>query len=149
MGVALSDEAKLLARRCLSWLIDFSFIALLQAIFLGCAALFALDPQQQDKVLLMHICSAVTLIVLTVFLPAAGNGQTIGEHLCKITIHPKTGVRRKIWEIAIRELLCKVLLAPFIVSVLVIDYVVRLCLIQKTPHDELLLDYFLMTKVSG
>lgn len=134
-------------RRMLSWLVDYLVSAGLVSVFYFCAGVFYLDPQTAEQGHLMLACAVVTVLLLTVYLPVRGGGQTLGERLLRVRVVNLRGGDRTYLQCFVRECVIKVALGPCFLVFMLLDYVILGLVVHREPNYACILDYFLRTRV--
>lgn len=136
-----------MARRALSWAIDFVLNAGLVSLFYFCAVVFYLDAATEAQGHLMLVCAVVALLLLTVYLPATTGGQSLGERICRIAVVPRDGRPRTALSCFVRECVLKIALGPFLAVFCALDYGILGCIVHRDPDHELIVDFFCKTRV--
>ena len=144
---ALGEGVVLFVRRALSWALDFVVSAGLVSVFYFCAGVFYLDEATVPQGNLMLVCAVVTLLLLTVYIPYRSGGQTLGERIFSLRVVNRDGSPRSAVQIFVRECVLKVGFGPFVAAFCVLDYVALGLIYHRDPEPDLILDYFLKTRV--
>lgn len=141
------EGAALFARRALSWALDYLVSAGLVSVFYFCAGVFYLDEATANEGNLMLVCAVVTLLLLTVYLPYRSGGQTLGERALRLRVVNRDGSGRGAVQLFVRECVLKVAFGPFVGAFCILDYVVLGLIFHRDPEPDLIMDYFLKTRV--
>lgn len=147
MPQACAGGFAMMARRALSWFIDWALCAGLVSVFYFCAGVFYLEESTVTQGNLMLVCAVVSVALLTVWLPLQGTGQTLGERACRLQVANRDGRARGALQLFVRECVLKVACGPFLAVFCLLDYAILGLVIHRDPDHELLLDYFLKTRV--
>lgn len=138
---------KLLIRKMLSYIIDYSLIAIFGGLYLFCANVFLLDKATENQAVTMLVCALVTVLIITCYIPTKYNGQTVGQKIMKLRVENKNGKDRTYLQSFLRECVLKISFGIFFIIFTSIYFVVFNVIINHDLNNELPHDFILKTKL--
>jgi uncharacterized RDD family membrane protein YckC len=133
-------------RRIISYIIDFTILFVLLAVFTTSARVFYSNIDTFNQGNMMGISAIITMLIFTSYIPTKTNGQTIGMIITNIKVINMNGKPRTYFQNFIREGVTKFTFSIFFI-VLSIVYYVYDYVIHKEFSNYLIIDTILRTNV--
>lgn len=138
---------KLLAKKILSYIIDYALIAIFGGLYFFCANVFFLNEETHMQANLMLICALITVLLLTCYIPTKTNGQTVGEKIMKIKVINKNGKDRTYIQSLLRECVVKVSFGPIFIIFSIVYFIIFNVIVNRDLNSELPHDFILKTEM--
>lgn len=138
---------KLLAKKILSYIIDYALIAIFGGLYFFCANVFFLNEETHMQANLMLICALITVLLLTCYIPTKTNGQTVGEKIMKIKVINKNGKDRTYIQSLLRECVVKISFGPIFIIFSIVYFIIFNVIVNRDLNSELPHDFILKTEM--